>query len=81
VCPLAESPGFASFRDQHPGAFEDAIAPNIPLGRVGDAEHDVGRAIVYLCSADAGYITGTTIMVDGGDGRGVSWPCATARPT
>ncbi len=66
MCPLAESPGSQSFRDQHPGAFEQQIVPNIPLGRVGDAEHDVGRAIVYLCGADAAYVTGTTLMVDGG---------------
>jgi NAD(P)-dependent dehydrogenase (short-subunit alcohol dehydrogenase family) len=66
VCPLAESPGFAAFRDQHPGVYEEAIAPAIPLGRVGDAERDVGRAIVFLCGPDAEYITGTTLMVDGG---------------
>jgi NAD(P)-dependent dehydrogenase (short-subunit alcohol dehydrogenase family) len=46
--------------------YEEAIAPAIPLGRVGDAERDVGRAIVFLCGPDAEYITGTTLMVDGG---------------
>jgi NAD(P)-dependent dehydrogenase (short-subunit alcohol dehydrogenase family) len=38
----------------------------IPPGRLGDAEHDVGRAVVYLTSKDGSYVTGTTLMVDGG---------------
>ena len=46
--------------------MEADVTPHIPLGRLGDAEADVGRAVVYLASADGRYITGTTIMVDGG---------------
>lgn len=38
----------------------------VPLGRLGDPEADIGRAVVYLASKDGGYITGTTLMVDGG---------------
>jgi len=38
---------------------------NIPLGRWGRAE-EVGQLAVYLCSEDAGYITGTDILIDGG---------------
>jgi NAD(P)-dependent dehydrogenase (short-subunit alcohol dehydrogenase family) len=38
----------------------------IPLGRVGRLEEDVGRAVAFLLSEDAAYITGTTLMVDGG---------------
>ena len=38
----------------------------IPLGRLGDAEADVGRAVVYLAGKDGSYVTGTTLMVDGG---------------
>lgn len=37
----------------------------IPLGRMG-APEDPGRAIAYLCAADSGYVTGTTLTVDGG---------------
>ncbi|WP_235490636.1 SDR family oxidoreductase, partial [Frankia sp. AvcI1] len=37
-----------------------------PLGRLGDAELDVGRAVVFLVGPDSQYITGTTLMVDGG---------------
>jgi NAD(P)-dependent dehydrogenase (short-subunit alcohol dehydrogenase family) len=38
---------------------------NIPLGRVGQPE-DVARAILFLASDEAGWITGTTLVVDGG---------------
>jgi len=37
----------------------------IPMGRLADAEEMVG-AVAYLASADASYVTGTTIFVDGG---------------
>ena len=38
---------------------------NIPLGRWGRLE-EVGALAVYLCSPDAGFITGTDILIDGG---------------
>lgn len=38
---------------------------NIPLGRWGRPE-EVGQLAVYLCSEDAGFITGTDILIDGG---------------
>jgi glucose 1-dehydrogenase len=37
----------------------------IPYGRIGEPE-DVARAVVWLASDDADYITGTTLFVDGG---------------
>lgn len=37
----------------------------IPLGRWGKVE-EVGHLAVYLCSEDAGFITGTDILIDGG---------------
>jgi glucose 1-dehydrogenase len=42
-----------------------ALLANIPLGRLGKV-NDVAGAAVFLASADADYITGTTIVVDGG---------------
>ncbi|EGJ73774.1 putative short-chain dehydrogenase/reductase SDR [Streptomyces sp. Tu6071] len=36
------------------------------LRRAGDAEADVGRAVVFLAGPDAAYITGCTLPVDGG---------------
>ena len=41
------------------------MAAAIPLKRLGDVE-DVGNAVLFLASREAGYITGQTIVVDGG---------------
>ena len=38
---------------------------SIPIGRLAEPE-DVGWAVRFLASAEAGYITGQTIVVDGG---------------
>jgi NAD(P)-dependent dehydrogenase (short-subunit alcohol dehydrogenase family) len=38
----------------------------VPLQRGGDCERDVGRAVAMLVGPDAGYITGSTLMLDGG---------------
>jgi len=37
----------------------------VPLGRWGKVE-EVGALAVFLCSDDAGFITGTDIVIDGG---------------
>ncbi len=37
----------------------------MPLGRLGTAE-EVASVIAFLCSAGGGYVTGTTVVVDGG---------------
>lgn len=42
-----------------------AAAPALPWGRLGTAA-DIGRAAVFLASADADYITGNSLLVDGG---------------
>jgi NAD(P)-dependent dehydrogenase (short-subunit alcohol dehydrogenase family) len=71
ICPLAMSPGFGEFAQSvtHGGApdeMERSVTADVPLGRFGDPELDVGRAVVYLASADGRYVTGSTLMVDGG---------------
>jgi 3-oxoacyl-[acyl-carrier protein] reductase len=38
---------------------------SVPLGRLG-TPRDVANAALYLASDDAEYVTGTTIVVDGG---------------
>jgi NAD(P)-dependent dehydrogenase (short-subunit alcohol dehydrogenase family) len=43
----------------------DAMLPRIHLRRAGRPE-EIARAIVFLCSDDASYITGTTLTPDGG---------------
>jgi 3-oxoacyl-[acyl-carrier protein] reductase len=46
-------------------AFIRSMKDAIPLGRLGTAR-DVANAFLFLASDDASYITGTTIIVDGG---------------
>jgi len=43
----------------------DNLVSRIPLGYWGDVK-DVAKLAVYLCSQEAGYITGTDILIDGG---------------
>jgi 3-oxoacyl-[acyl-carrier protein] reductase len=45
--------------------YLDAMAASIPLRRLGSTE-DIGHAALFLASAEAGYITGQTLVVDGG---------------
>ncbi|HWM12024.1 MAG TPA: glucose 1-dehydrogenase [Solirubrobacteraceae bacterium] len=44
---------------------EGAMAAAYPVGRLGEPE-DVARAIVWLASPEAGWVTGTAVTVDGG---------------
>ena len=41
------------------------IAADVPLGRMGEAD-DIAFAMLYLASREAKYVTGQTIVVDGG---------------
>ena len=49
---------------QNPEANAQFIS-RIPLGRWGRVE-EVGRLALYLCSEEAGFVTGTDILIDGG---------------
>jgi 3-oxoacyl-[acyl-carrier protein] reductase len=44
---------------------QNALKVNIPLGRLGTPE-DIAQATAFLASSAAGYITGTTLHVNGG---------------
>ena len=65
ICPFANSPGVELWRQHFPDAYAGAIG-KVPLRRIGDCETDIGAAAVFLASAGAAYITGQTLMVDGG---------------
>jgi acetoacetyl-CoA reductase len=41
------------------------IVARIPVGRLGQAE-EIARAVKFLCSEDAGFVTGSTMSVNGG---------------
>jgi 3-oxoacyl-[acyl-carrier protein] reductase len=52
-------------QEQRDAAFIKSMEDAIPLGRLG-SPRDVANAFLFLASDDASYITGTTILVDGG---------------
>jgi acetoacetyl-CoA reductase len=45
--------------------LEKNILPLIPVNRLGEPE-EIARAVVFLAAADAGFITGTTLSINGG---------------
>src|ERR1700756_2121443 len=45
--------------------LEKAILPLIPVGRLGEPE-EIARAVVFLAADDAGFITGSTLTINGG---------------
>ncbi|TCS95452.1 SDR family NAD(P)-dependent oxidoreductase [Hazenella coriacea] len=65
ISPIANSPGVQKWSQEAPEHYHNMIE-KIPLRRLGDCEKDIGRTAVFLASEDSDYITGQTIMVDGG---------------
>ena len=65
----------ADVRATKNGTTRDAelelMAKANPLGRIGDPAELAG-VITFLCSERAGYVTGQTIVVDGGAYRGLA---------
>jgi 3-oxoacyl-[acyl-carrier protein] reductase len=61
------APGFirSAMTDGLPDAQKAALLTRIPAGDLGSGE-DVGAAVVYLSSREAGYVTGQTLHVNGG---------------
>jgi len=55
------TPGFADTSDEH----QQRMLSSIPMGRYAEPE-EVGWAVRFLASPEAGYITGQTLIVDGG---------------
>ena len=67
VCPLVDTPHMLKWKEEYPEHYAKTIA-GIPLGRFGDAKNDVGRTCVFLASEDASFISGETIVLQGGSG-------------
>jgi 3-oxoacyl-[acyl-carrier protein] reductase len=63
----AVAPGFidTDMTRELPEAQRRALLDNIPLGRLGNPK-EIANAVVFLASAQAGYITGETLHVNGG---------------
>jgi 3-oxoacyl-[acyl-carrier protein] reductase len=60
----------ATDRARELGADGPERLSQIPAGRLGTVE-EFGAAAAFLCSEPAGYITGTTLLIDGGASRSV----------
>lgn len=61
-------PGWIDTPGEHLAFGDETIqtaAPTLPWRRLGTPA-DIGRAATFLCSSDADYITGTSLLVDGG---------------
>jgi len=63
----AIAPGFmaSAMTDALNDQQREGILSRIPMGKMGSGE-DIGAAVVYLASPEAGYVTGHTLHVNGG---------------
>jgi NAD(P)-dependent dehydrogenase (short-subunit alcohol dehydrogenase family) len=51
--------------------LRDAVASRTALRRIGDPERDIGPVAVWLAGDGASYVTGQTIVCDGGSFLGL----------
>jgi NAD(P)-dependent dehydrogenase (short-subunit alcohol dehydrogenase family) len=66
ICPVASgSESLDRWVMRDPQRLASYVA-NTPLRRVGDPVNDVGEGVVFLCGPQSRYVTGTTLMLDGG---------------
>ena len=48
-----------------PADVLDKIVAKIPVGRLGQA-HEIARGVAFLCSEEGGFVTGSTLSINGG---------------
>lgn len=70
IAPVAGSPALVTAFEKNP-ALQAAIEARTPLGRVGDITADIGSVALFLASDDSAYVTGQTIVCDGGSFLGL----------
>ncbi|CCJ87551.1 SDR family oxidoreductase [Salmonella enterica subsp. enterica serovar Sandiego] len=65
VCPgIIRTPMVEDMLNSEPEAMNELMKLQ-PIGRLGEAE-EVARAVLWLCSSDASFVTGQALAVDGG---------------
>jgi NAD(P)-dependent dehydrogenase (short-subunit alcohol dehydrogenase family) len=73
ICPAAASPQSQDYFAANPEMMT-AILEQVPAGRFGDAEKDIGPLAVFLASEGSAYTNGNTIFASGGSQvNGVAW--------
>lgn len=65
VSPMALTDDVKAWSQAFPELYEQSLT-KVPLGRFGDPESDVAPVVAFLLSDDAKYVTGQTLMADGG---------------
>ena len=65
ICPFAATEGVVAWQKAFPDRAAESVA-KVPLGRIGDPETDIAPIVVFLASEDSKYMTGQTLMADGG---------------
>ena len=65
IAPVARTPAMDAAVAANP-RLEERLVGRTPLGRIGDAAADIGPVAVFLASNGARYVTGQTIVADGG---------------
>lgn len=70
IAPLALTPAFENAIAVDPTLIE-RLEASTPLGRIGDPAEDVGPVAVFLASDLSRYVSGQTIVADGGGFRGL----------
>ena len=73
ICPSATSPQAKDYFAANPEMLKQ-ILDQVPAGRIGEAEQDIGPVALFLAGEGSGYFTGNTLFVDGGGHiNGVAW--------
>ena len=70
IAPVAESPALAGAFATNP-ALKAAIELRTPLRRVGDPELDIGSVVGFLAGDESRFVTGQTVVCDGGSFLGL----------
>jgi NAD(P)-dependent dehydrogenase (short-subunit alcohol dehydrogenase family) len=70
LAPVAETPALTGAFAHNP-VLKERLEARTALRRIGDAERDIGSVAAFLASDDGGYVTGQTIVCDGGSFMGL----------
>lgn len=70
IAPVAETPALLRAFEENP-ELRVAVEARTPLGRLGDPERDIGAVAAFLAGDDSSYVTGQTIVCDGGSFLGL----------